>query len=397
MKKILFITSRNILNTCGELRLIKNRSCALKDTYGIETIFYCYVNESKLHRQREEIYENCDLNIYTYKSIKISLNVRSYLLFIHDIIKRIREDSIDNIIISGVFPTILSKRIKSIYPKIKITFDIHSANEELLEFKTRNIKNRVVYQIVEHYTRKSFKYVDNVMVVSNALKQYLQQKMRAREKNRIEFFIIPCSLTNRNILYDYVLNCRKKWRNELGINDDEILFIYSGGISPWQSIDEMKEIYNKFKQKYNNKCKLLIMSNRIEELSELKSEEDVILRSFLASQVEEVLYAGDIAMLIRGDYITNHVAFPNKFLEYVLSNMIIVSTPYIYDVANYITENKIGILIDKNNMTNLNEIDAYITGNIDKRNEFSKRLEFVNSISFERLLKPFYKYLISCF
>ncbi len=42
MKKILFITSRNIISTCGELRLIKNRANVLKEAYGYTTDFIAY-------------------------------------------------------------------------------------------------------------------------------------------------------------------------------------------------------------------------------------------------------------------------------------------------------------------------------------------------------------------
>ena len=41
MKKILFITNRNALTTCGALRLIKNRAEALFEDYGIASDFVC--------------------------------------------------------------------------------------------------------------------------------------------------------------------------------------------------------------------------------------------------------------------------------------------------------------------------------------------------------------------
>ena len=43
MRKILFLTTRNIVTTCGELRLIKNRAKTLYEEYGYKTDFLALV------------------------------------------------------------------------------------------------------------------------------------------------------------------------------------------------------------------------------------------------------------------------------------------------------------------------------------------------------------------
>ena len=43
---------------------------------------------------------------------------------------------------------------------------------------------------------------------------------------------------------------------------------------------------------------------------------------------------------------TNNVAFPNKYLEYVKSGLKIITTPYLHEIADQIKKYKIGYLYD---------------------------------------------------
>ena len=47
------------------------------------------------------------------------------------------------------------------------------------------------------------------------------------------------------------------------------------------------------------------------------------------------------------DFITNNVAYPNKFIEYVASGMKVIATPYVTDVAMQITDTGIGCIVTK--------------------------------------------------
>ena len=55
MKKILFVTSRNIISTCGELRLIKNRANVLKEEYGYTTDYIAYRVRKKVQNEKIDI------------------------------------------------------------------------------------------------------------------------------------------------------------------------------------------------------------------------------------------------------------------------------------------------------------------------------------------------------
>jgi hypothetical protein len=347
MKKILFITSRNIVNTCGELRLIKGRTQALNEKWNIKTDFFAFVNKNKSKRKMEEIGFDSSLKTTYFNKYNI---IKQFLLFKNEIIKKIENDkNIGLIIISGVFPMNIAKALKKNFPHLKIVIDIHGANEELIEYKTNNkIKNAirtVIYKYMQYYLDKTLKYVDGILVVSTALGDYIS-KTFYESKNK-KFYKIPCGSNSNGFSIEKYNELRSKWRKELDIND-EILFIYSGGISPWQSIDEVVEVYDYIIKNLKLKSKLLIMSQDYEKLKYLKNNrQDIIIKGFKFEQVQDVLYSGDFAFLLRADTITNNVAFPNKFLEYIQSNMTIICSKFVYDLKDIVEDYQIGILYDK--------------------------------------------------
>lgn len=48
--------------------------------------------------------------------------------------------------------------------------------------------------------------------------------------------------------------------------------------------------------------------------------------------------------MLREDVPTNHFAYPNKFLEYVAAHRPVITTPYVYDIAEEIDRHGVGLL-----------------------------------------------------
>ena len=63
-KRILFITNRNIINTCGELRLIKNRAETLYSSFGFSTDFVVFTNKKR--NNPEAIHSGGTLKSFEY-------------------------------------------------------------------------------------------------------------------------------------------------------------------------------------------------------------------------------------------------------------------------------------------------------------------------------------------
>lgn len=332
MKKILLITTRSIYKKSGEQRLIRNRAKALKELYGVDTNFIAFISEKKVDNE-PVLLKEFDNQLFCFKNLFDLL--LKYFVFIKNIVISLRTNEYDCIILSGVFLTNIAKKIKKNNKNSFIVADIHGTIKELVEFNA-TLKRRLVYLMLSNYENKMLQYVDEIFVVTSELKHLYLKKA----KKKIPAHIIPCALENKDYTYEQVIKYRKKWRDEFGVSDNEILFIYSGGNSPWQSVDESYVVFTKFKSAYSN-AKFLIMSNTNIE----QKYEDVIYRSFSADRVFEVLFAGDIGFLIRSECSTNKVAFPNKYLEYVRANLEIISTPYLSDISQEIESENIGLIV----------------------------------------------------
>ena len=81
--------------------------------------------------------------------------------------------------------------------------------------------------------------------------------------------------------------------------------------------------------------------------------------------------------------------FPNKYPEYLKSNMFIVSTPYISEVSKEISDPGTGIIIKNNSMFVGHLLKAKFSQKKQLWEDFEKRKELVKKYSLENTLISF--------
>lgn len=347
--RILFVTNRNIITTCGELRLIKNRAEALYSIYNIPTDFIALAKSERINSvNKEKISAGGDLYVIKQdvKNLKTIFSANKELK--SEIAKRIGNNYYSAIVFSGSGMPSFAKYVKRINPRIKVFADVHGASEDIIELVrglsfSRRLFNWVIYKFDKWGLKCSRKYVDGYFVVTEALKDYVIANFKT--KTDVDFFIAPCATINIDELYfEKYSDYRRAFRNKYGFNDSTKVFVYSGGVSSWQCVDETISLFKKIKNELEN-SKLLIFSHNKEAITRIAGNDpDITVDSYTPEELTKALCAGDFAFLLRTDCITNNVAFPNKFLEYVQSKMKIIATPFIYEVAKQIEENDLGFL-----------------------------------------------------
>ena len=86
--------------------------------------------------------------------------------------------------------------------------------------------------------------------------------------------------------------------------------------------------------------------------------------------------------MLRADVPTNHYAYPNKFLEYAAAHRPVITTPYIYDVAEQVRSSGAGILFN-------GDVETLVT----RMKDFSCPVDVYDRLvelnSFETTLEPF--------
>lgn len=351
MKKILFVTDRNILTTSGELRLIKNRAESLFSDSGIITDFIAFARKARIENSNEVINAGGDRAIYPVALSNPLKTLKTFFEVRKEIIKRLKTKEYRAVILSGPVMISYAGRIKNTC-HIPVIADIHGSFEDIVEFsKTSKLARKTALRFSFHLEKillkKNKKHLEGFLVVTEALKEYIIRNYHTDDNT--QFFIIPCATNTSPASAEEYLSDRKKYRKKYTIDDNEIVFIYSGGVSPWQCVDKTISLYREIADRTDRKTRLLVFSHHKEMVKSLAGNDDRIqIDSYAPDELMHVLHAGDFAFLLRENSITNNVAFPNKYLEYIQSGMRIITTPYINEVAKQVAEYRLGYLYDFN-------------------------------------------------
>jgi hypothetical protein len=178
------------------------------------------------------------------------------------------------------------------------------------------------------------------IAVSHALVAHWKERYNYKEGEEV---IIPCTLNN---LYENILLTEesiKKNKKKLGFCDSDILICYSGSIAGWQSFDHIETFLNPILNRYKN-VKVVFLSPQDECIDKLKSiyPEQVIRKYVKLDEVPEYLISCDYGLLIREQSVTNIVASPVKFAEYLACGLKVIISENLGDYSNFVKQNNCG-------------------------------------------------------
>lgn len=355
--KVLFVTSRNILTTSGELRLIKNRAEALYKYYHIASDFLVWQSKERINSgKREIISAGGDFSAVV---LSVSNIPASYCKFKRKLIELLNKNQYSAVILSGVGMPLFIRTIQSNYNKI-VGVDIHGSSEDIVLLSRggtilSKIKSRLVFSVDYYPLKRNMRFADYCFVVTKELRDYVRERFHTTD--RTKFIIAPCATDNSHFDKKEYEKNRQKYREKYGFDDSTPVFVYSGGVSRWQCIEETLQLFTQILE-HIPKARLLFFSHRVDDIKRLTNREEIIFDSYVPDELGNALCAADFAFLLREDCVTNNVAFPNKYLEYVKSGLKIVTTPYLYEIADQINKYKIGYLYDMKG--NVDQIVNYI-------------------------------------
>ncbi len=120
------------------------------------------------------------------------------------------------------------------------------------------------------------------------------------------------------------------------------ILVYSGSTSPWQSFPLLIEFISKVLKETD--CKVLMMCKENDQLMTLESNyPDRVLRIFVEEEnVHSYLKACDFGLLLRNQNLTNRVASPVKFSEYLACGLKVLITPNLGDYSELVRISNVG-------------------------------------------------------
>ena len=186
--------------------------------------------------------------------------------------------------------------------------------------------------------------------VSNKLIEHWENNF---DYNSNKHVVIPCTLNKlfENIeLDENKINTSKKL---LGLSANDVVFIYSGSVAGWQSFDLIQSFIKPILESSKNN-KIVFLSSEDSNINLLQNNfpNQVIQKNLNHQEVYKYLLAGDYGLLIREETITNKVASPVKFAEYLASGLKVIISENLGDYTQFVKDNNCGYNLSEFNSLN---------------------------------------------
>lgn len=247
------------------------------------------------------------------------------------------------IIARSVMGAKLAFEIKS---KVKIVYDGRGAIEaEWHEYKV--VTDQQLLNNIHAYEKEVILNSDFRISVSNILLQFWKENF---SYNSLKHVIIPCTLNNDFKKIQISAGEIFEKRRELGINANDIVFVYSGMVAGWQSFEMIFSFMQPILQN-SSSTKIVFFSPTDAGIEKLqKIFPDQVIRKHLSPDlVSKYLLLGDYGLLIREQSTTNKVASPVKFAEYLASGLKVIISENLGDYTRLSKEKGWGYIYNEFN------------------------------------------------
>lgn len=246
----------------------------------------------------------------------------------------------------GPFAAYLALKLKDSGNCSKVIFDARGAYKaELNEYNV--VDDPIIKSEIAALEQDVLRRSDKILAVSNALVNYWKEDCSFTSSKHV---VIPCTLSDDFIfsfLHEYELKNIKK---EAGFAEDDIVMVYSGSSAGWQSFSLVEELMGKIME-LNPKVKLLWLTHNLNTQSAfvIKYKSRIVTNWLKPSDVRKYLLAADYGILFREQTVTNKVASPVKFAEYLSCGLKIIISNNLGDFTQFATENNVGFGVEEMN------------------------------------------------
>ncbi|MBS1646339.1 MAG: hypothetical protein JST67_03240 [Bacteroidetes bacterium] len=241
----------------------------------------------------------------------------------------------------GVFATNLALYVKKTAWVQKVLFDARGAYQaEFTEYQV--VADASVVAAIEKIEKKALQKSNAQAAVSKQLINWWARKYQYTPKQPI---VIPCTLSH--FFYGNFIT-ESQWldnRSVQGFSKDDVVVIYSGSSAGWQSFD-LVDAYLHQLFSYTEKMKLIFLSNKIPEnsLTFKDFSNKIITKWVKPNEVRDLMLLADYGILIREQSVTNQVASPVKFAEYLACGLQVLISKGIGDFPDFVKTHQCGHL-----------------------------------------------------
>ena len=271
------------------------------------------------------------------------------------------------IVLYGYKTALALKQLKRSQRKYryKLVADIQGCPEEGTDYD-RSFKAKLAFFIRRFLLKKLLGSCEFAFITSKALAKYCDQLCPRATINK---WLVRCGTNEK---FDLSLfSAREKLRAVYNIPSSSIVYVYAGGTHPWQRFDDIVDYFSKISNKWRDAFFVFLTPDS-------KKTTDTIMRSIPANrylikfageqEYKKILSLCDAGIILRDYNTTNQVAFPNKFSDYLLGGLTIITTHALEEQTTLLEENHIDF-VDAENV-NLEKGHSTIVNHIRAKNEY---------------------------
>ena len=302
-----------------------------------------------------------------------------FFFFLRNIMKN------EVVICRGVLATNLAMSFKKRGYIKKIVYDARGATaaewSEYLHHENERLNNEI-----KNLERTALMNADFCMSVSESLVEYWQRNFSYKNDNNV---VIPTTLSESFLEPLMNKGKRLKLRNEMGFHPEDIVLAYSGSSAGWQSFPLLKVEAVRFLEA-DSHVKILLITDTPGQLSTLANDFPgrVLIKSCDHRQVFRLLNVADYGLLIREDSITNRVAAPTKFAEYLVAGCNVIIKGRVGDYNKFLKENNCGFVLNDVKTPGLSPLS-------DEQRENNNFLANQYFCKYSNYIEHKYRYLLS--
>lgn len=353
MGQMILITNTNMGKRSGNATLLERRAEAMFAVKGIFTRILVYRG---VRQERKPVRTDS----YSVDYADAFSGIKKEILSIRP----------EYIVLYGRRVSILTFRLRRFLKKeqldCKILLDIQACVEEKWEF-AEGLKQKLKYPLHSLVFRLTLNDVDGAFVVSDELIENCEQK-RMRKGKPFVFYKVRCGI---NALYTPQEKqvYRRSVRQQYGISDDTVVFVFGGFRLPWQKIDEtiaQMQCYDLALEKAHFMFFCDSDPEFEQQLAKAFPKGNYTVKLIDKAAYLQTLCACDVGYLLRDYKETNRVAFPNKFSEYLSCGLLIAINGSLPEPLR---------ILKKHDIPYLNPDNAALQQNLDQIHWYQNHLE----------------------
>lgn len=207
-------------------------------------------------------------------------------------------------------------------------------------------------QLIHQWEKQCVVDSDWRIAVSSELVRYWNERY---DFTSSDFSVIPCTL---NTGFEAMTLDEKNIasaREQMGFGEQDIVLVYSGSTAGWQSFDMLHDFLKRILNEQLH-VKVLFLSEKDKNVDALKKEfPNRIFQKFVKHhEVTSVLTSCDYGILLREKSVTNRVASPTKFAEYLSAGLPVLISEEIGDYTAFVETNHCGKVLNSTETIKLN-------------------------------------------